>query len=113
MGNAIDEAVYRYRESNDPREKNKLFIKIADVYMPRVYTLMQTFDKRWHDDILSTYYMFVLRAIDKWEGRSLFTTYLYPYTGIKLKSEVMEKYVMKSRREQVFTDLSIWEYDDE
>ena len=99
MSKSIDKLVLEYRASTNSKERNRLFKEIAAPYLPRVEALMTTFSRRYRDDILSTYYWFVLRAIEKWKNDgALFLTYLYPYTGIKLKSEIMEKYVNKDRR---------------
>ena len=79
----VDSQVLRYRESEDPREKNKLFIEIREIYMNRVKKIASTFPSRYYDEALSLYDGFVLRCIDNWdeEGDALFSTYLYIWAG--------------------------------
>lgn len=99
--NNLDELVLRYRESDCNRERNKLYKEIRQYFLHRVYSVMAKFHPRYHNDIMSTYDLFMVNCIEKWKNNGArFTTYAYPYSGIKLKSETIEKYVKKYNREK-------------
>lgn len=112
MVNKVDALVHKYRASSNEREKNKLFIEIASQYLPRVKNIQKQYGAEFSGEIMSIYFCFILRCIDKWQGRSSFTTYAYPYSGIKLKSEIQEKHIYKIRRAYSLTkEMLQWDIE--
>ena len=103
--NVQDKLVLEYRDINTTdRRRNKIFIELRKYYMPKVNKLLSEFDKLYRDDIISSYDFFLLQCIHRWTGKNKngkschFMSYFYPYAGIKLKTDTIDKYVLKYRR---------------
>lgn len=68
----------KYRNCTTAREKNKIFLQIAEFYMPKLRSkLLYNISEQNKDDFMQVYYLEILKALNKWNMTSNFSTYLY------------------------------------
>jgi hypothetical protein len=111
--NEFDMLVIEYRnEVTTERRKNKIFTLLAKRYDSILTKHITSFAPRYHSYINSEYQYLLLRCITNWKGvnkkgeYSAFLTYWYTWANKKVKSEVLDKYVKKDRREVTMTDYN-------
>lgn len=98
----INELVLKYRDSDDEREKNRLFKLIESMYLPKVYMLMQEFPKRYHDDIRQQYRINMLHCIFNWKNDGAkWSTYAYIYAGRRLKTQILRVIEKDNRMDSI------------
>jgi hypothetical protein len=94
-----DKLVIEYRAAKTRSSKNKLYKDIRNIYYNKLQSIKAGFAERYHDYLDSAYDFFLLRAINEWTGRSKsgrfchFSTYAYTWCVVKVKGDIVEKYV--------------------
>jgi len=69
----------KFKNTTNPRERDALFLKIAEHYMPKIkkeLTNVQNFNQ---SEFIQLYYIEVYSALLAWKMKSNFETYLYMY----------------------------------
>lgn len=103
-------------ENTTRKRKNEIFKTFKGIYINKLYSIMGTFEKRYHPYLLSEYDFSILKAIEKWTGLNgkgeycSFKTYLRYWAIVKTKSIVISKYINYDRRD---TRLDALEYEQD
>lgn len=74
--------LYINTDPNNRKERDRLFMLVAECYKPLLYKWIDNYDigGRDRDEIEQIYYYEVLKALNKWsQTKANFKTYLYPY----------------------------------
>jgi len=92
IASPLSQLAIRFRNSNKSRERDKLFLQIAQHYMPKIMLFMGNVPKHDHEELIQIYHIQVFRALTIWKMQSNFETYLFPY----IKS-VFRKYMNSAK----------------
>ena len=95
-----DIMVLKYRTSKSQKEKNTIYKELRQLYLPKLYSNMKRYPYKYHDDMKSLYDIYFLKAMERWEGinNCHFSSYVYTWINLKLKSELHEKYIKKDNK---------------
>ena len=101
----LSKLALKYIHADNTKEKNKLFLKIAEHYMPKILAWLVNVQKCDKDDFLQIYYMEVLKALDKWSREhSNFESYLYNYVISVYRIFMNNKKILKKGMECISLD---------
>jgi len=67
----------KYRNSTNTRERDRLFMQIAKHYLPKISKQLVNVAQYNKEDFMQIYYMEIVKALNKWNMSSNFSTYLY------------------------------------
>jgi len=74
----LSQLAIKFKHSKKRSEQNKLFIQIANTYMPYILSKMKGNVKpQDSDEFVQIYYIEVLKALTQWNMKSNFDTYLF------------------------------------
>lgn len=77
---SLSEKAILYKNSDISRaKKNRLFMEIADHYLPFVNKKLLDISKRDKEDFMQIYYQELTVALNKWNYKANFETYAYSY----------------------------------
>lgn len=75
--NTLSILAIRYRNSTNSRERDRLFMKISEHYLPKILKQISHVSLQNRDDFMQIYYLEIVKALNKWNMSSNFSTYLY------------------------------------
>lgn len=73
----LDELVLEYRSTTSERKKNRLYMLICEKYMPYIKSKCKGEIKVDTEDIKQIYHIRVLHAINTWNQKASFSTYMW------------------------------------
>lgn len=79
IASELSKKAIKYRHTTNERERNKLFMEIAEHYMPKINKQLQTVHECNKSEFMQIYYMQIVSALNNWKQNSNFETYLYLY----------------------------------
>ena len=92
-----DSLVYEYRDDNTSSRRRDTIIQIiAEKYMPKIKRKSIGIPARDIDDYFQVYYKRLIESIWVWEGRALFTTYLFGSCIIG----VLNEFLIENRKKE-------------
>lgn len=112
-----------FKHATKERDRNKLFLEIAEYYMPKIKKHLQNIQPQDRDEFIQIYYVEVYNALRAWKMKSNFSTYLFMYikavyrkfmNNIKLFKKDIEYCHMSDLDESempIYEDLEIF-YND-
>lgn len=97
----------RYLNTTNERAKNKIFMQIAEYYMPKISKLISA-NPKWRNDILQIYYLQILKGLNNWgREKANISTYLYPYIIAVPRLFMEDKNMFKSFISCSFMDTEL------
>ena len=96
----MDDLVREYRLCENASRKNKLFMEIANEYMPLIHKKLLTVRHIDKQDVLQIYYKRVLIAIADWNGTASFKTYLYSSAVRGVIDEYLTKIIKEIKKDK-------------
>ena len=105
----ISQLAIKYRHTDNRVEKNKLFKEISKKYMPKIKGILRDTPRYDHSEVLQIYYVEILVALDKWNMKCNFATYMYNYIISVLRKYMKNKKILRQGIE--CSSLDALEYD--
>ena len=84
----LDMYAIEYQDTTDEKRRNRLFKKIYKKYYPYISKRISDMQDSDKDDVLQIYSVQILVALEGWERRASFGTYLYSHIRGSIKEWV-------------------------
>lgn len=110
IASPLSQLVIKYLNSSNNRERDKLFLLIADHYKLKINKITSKMSKDDKKDFIQIYHLQLLKAIKNWsKNNSNFETYFYPYVIACLRLYLKDKNMFKEGIQVTYIDTYILE----
>ena len=79
VASELSQLAIKFKYTTKESERNKLFLEIAEHYMPKIKKDLMSIQPHNRSEFLQLYYIEVYNALLAWKQNSNFETYLFMY----------------------------------